>query len=127
VTDIYATAFDYNRDAKTTQEFFKLVQNKLHYAVHRHTAAELIVERADAEREHMGLTTWEVAPQGKPKPNLLGAGRKPKVTPQIVKCVMQLRSDGMSFGDIANTINEASEIKISKSTAYEIYEKHKPK
>ncbi|GHU47764.1 toxin Fic [Spirochaetia bacterium] len=65
VTDIYATAFDYNRDAKTTREFFKLVQNKLHYAVHRHTAAELIVERADAEKEHMGLRTWETAPHGK--------------------------------------------------------------
>jgi len=65
VTDIYTTAFDYDKDAKTTQEFFKLVQNKLHYAVHRHTAAELIVERADADKEHMGLTTWEAAPHGK--------------------------------------------------------------
>jgi len=65
ITDIYSTAFDYDRDAKTTREFFKLVQNKLHYAVHRHTAAELIVERSDAEKEHMGLTTWETAPHGK--------------------------------------------------------------
>lgn len=65
VTDLYATAFDYDKDAKTTQVFFKTVQNKLHYAVHRHTAAELIVERADAEKEHMGLTTWEAAPLGK--------------------------------------------------------------
>ncbi|MDL2234387.1 virulence RhuM family protein [Ruminococcaceae bacterium OttesenSCG-928-L11] len=65
ITDIYATAFDYDKNAKTTQVFFKLVQNKLHYAVHRHTAAELIVERADAEKEHMGLTTWETAPHGK--------------------------------------------------------------
>jgi hypothetical protein len=65
VTDIYATAFDYDKDARTTQDFFKLVQNKLHYAVHRHTAAELIVERADAEKKHMGLTTWETAPHGK--------------------------------------------------------------
>ena len=65
VTDIYATAFDYDKDAKTTREFFKLVQNKLHYAVHRHTAAELIVERADHTKEHMGLTTWETAPHGK--------------------------------------------------------------
>jgi hypothetical protein len=65
VTDIYATAFDYDKDAKTTQDFFKLVQNKLHFAVHRHTAAELIVERADAEKEHMGLTTWETAPHGR--------------------------------------------------------------
>ena len=65
VTDIYATAFDYDKDAKTTQLFFKTVQNKMHYAVHRHTAAELIVERADAKKEHMGLTTWENAPDGK--------------------------------------------------------------
>jgi hypothetical protein len=65
VTDIYATSFDYDKDAKTTREFFRMVQNKLHYAVHRHTAAELIVERADANKEHMGLTTWETAPHGK--------------------------------------------------------------
>jgi len=65
VTDIYATAFDYDKDAKTTRNFFRLVQNKLHFAVHRHTAAELIVKRADAKKEHMGLTTWETAPHGK--------------------------------------------------------------
>ena len=65
VTDLYATAFDYDKDARTTRQFFKTVQNKLHYAVHRHTAAELIVERADAGKEHMGLTTWEAAPNGK--------------------------------------------------------------
>lgn len=65
VTDIYATAVDYDRDAATTKRFFQTVQNKMHYAVHRHTAAELIVERADAEREHMGLTTWAAAPDGK--------------------------------------------------------------
>ena len=65
LTDIYATAIDYNKDAPTTRLFFKKVQNKMHYAVHGHTAAELIVERADANREHMGLTTWENAPNGK--------------------------------------------------------------
>jgi hypothetical protein len=65
LTDIYATAVDYNRDAPTTKLFFKMIQNKMHYAVHRHTAAELIMERADAEQEHMGLTTWENAPDGK--------------------------------------------------------------
>jgi len=65
LTDIYATAIDYNRDAPTTRLFFKKVQNKMHYAVHGHTAAELIVERANAEKEHMGLTTWENAPDGK--------------------------------------------------------------
>lgn len=65
LTDIYATAIDYNRDAPTTRMFFKMMQNKMHYAVHGHTAAELIVERANAEQEHMGLTTWENAPDGK--------------------------------------------------------------
>ncbi|MDR2590248.1 MAG: virulence RhuM family protein [Oscillospiraceae bacterium] len=65
VTDIYTTAFDYDKSAKTTREFFKRVQNKLHYAVHRHTAAELIVERADANKEYMGLETWFLAPLGK--------------------------------------------------------------
>ena len=65
LTDIYATAVDYNRDAPTTRLFFKMMQNKMHYAVHGCTAAELIVERADAEQEHMGLTSWENAPDGK--------------------------------------------------------------
>ena len=65
LTDIYATAIDYNRDAPATREFFKKVQNKMHYAVHGHTAAELIVERANADKEHMGLTTWAKAPDGK--------------------------------------------------------------
>ena len=65
ITDIYATAFDYDKDSKTTREFFKVVQNKMHYAVHRHTAAELIVERADSTKENMGLTNWESAPNGK--------------------------------------------------------------
>ena len=65
LTDIYATAIDYNRDAPTTRLFFKKVQNKMHYAVHGHTAAELIVDRANAQKEHMGLTTWENAPNGK--------------------------------------------------------------
>ena len=65
LTDIYATAIDYNLDAPTTRLFFQMMQNKMHYAVHKHTAAELIMERADAEQEHMGLTTWENAPDGK--------------------------------------------------------------
>lgn len=65
LTDIYATSIDYNRDAPTTRLFFKKVQNMMHYAVHGHTAAELIIDRANAEKEHMGLTTWENAPNGK--------------------------------------------------------------
>lgn len=65
LTDIYATSIDYNRNAPTTRAFFKKVQNKMHYAVHGHTAAELIMNRANAEHEHMGLNNWEKAPNGK--------------------------------------------------------------
>lgn len=65
VTDIYATAVDYNPDSPLTKEFFATVQNKLHYAVHGHTAAELIKERADATKPHMGLKSWKNAPYGK--------------------------------------------------------------
>lgn len=65
ITDIYATALDYDRTAKATKQFFAKVQNKMHYAVHGHTAAELIYERADADKPHMGLTTWTAAPEGK--------------------------------------------------------------
>lgn len=65
ITDIYATSLDYDKTANTTKQFFAKVQNKMHYAVHGHTAAELIYERADAEMPHMGLTTWTSAPEGK--------------------------------------------------------------
>ncbi len=65
VTDIYATSLDYDKTSKSTRIFFANVQNKLHWAIHKHTAAELIVERADAEKENMGLTTWEKHPDGK--------------------------------------------------------------
>ena len=67
VTDIYATAIDYDKDAAATKRFYATVQNKMHYAVHGCTAAELIVERADSTKEHMGLTTWQDAPSGKIK------------------------------------------------------------
>lgn len=67
VTDIYATSIDYDRDAASTKRFYATVQNKMHFAVHGHTAAELIVERANAEKPHMGLTTWQDAPNGKIK------------------------------------------------------------
>lgn len=85
LTDIYATAVDYNRDAPTTRLFYKKVQNKIHFDVHGHTAAELIVERADAGKEHMGLTTWENAPDGKivqyseELPEWCGIGRYGKI------------------------------------------------
>lgn len=65
ITDIYATAVDYNKNAPTTKTFFATVQNKLHYAIHQHTAAELIVERADSDKPNMGLTTWAKSPDGK--------------------------------------------------------------
>ena len=65
ITDIYATSVDYNKDAPTTREFFAKVQNKLHYAIHGHTASELIHERADSSKPHMGLTSWEGGPEGK--------------------------------------------------------------
>lgn len=65
ITDIYATALDYDNSSKTTKQFFANVQNKLHWAIHQHTAAELIVERADSEKPHMGLTSWENYPDGK--------------------------------------------------------------
>lgn len=65
ITDIYATAMDYSADALTTKTFFKTVQNKLHFAIHGKTAAELIIDRANAEKENMGLTTWRNAPKGK--------------------------------------------------------------
>jgi len=65
ITDIYATALDYDKSSKTTKQFFANVQNKLHWAIHRHTAAELIMERANSEKTNMGLTSWENYPDGK--------------------------------------------------------------
>ena len=65
ITDIYATAMDYSADAETTKTFFAAVQNKLHFAIHGHTAAELIVKRADSSKARMGLTSWKNAPEGK--------------------------------------------------------------
>ena len=65
ITDIYATALDYDKSSRTTRRFFAEVQNKLHWAIHRHTTAELIMERANAEKPHMGLTFWEKYPDGK--------------------------------------------------------------
>ncbi|BDA65731.1 virulence RhuM family protein [Actinomyces capricornis] len=75
VTDIYATSVDYNKDAPTTKRFFATVQNKLHYAVHGQTAAELIKSRADAARPHMGLTTWASSPDGKILPSDVTIGK----------------------------------------------------
>ncbi|MBS3169193.1 virulence RhuM family protein [Candidatus Woesearchaeota archaeon] len=65
ITDIYATSMDYDKNSRTTTEFFATVQNKMHYAIHQHTAPELVLKRADSKKEYMGLTTWKNAPQGK--------------------------------------------------------------
>lgn len=65
ITDIYATSIDYNKEAPTTKQFFATVQNKLHFAIHGHTAAELIAQRADSSKANMGLTSWAKAPEGK--------------------------------------------------------------
>jgi len=65
ITDIYATSLDYNKNALTTKDFFSKVQNKLHYAIHGHTAAELILKRADSKKQNMGLTSWDNSPDGK--------------------------------------------------------------
>ena len=67
ITDLYATAIDYDKNSAATKRFYATVQNKMHFAVHGHTASELIVERADHTKEHMGLTTWADAPEGKIK------------------------------------------------------------
>ena len=67
ITDLYATAIDYDKNSAATKRFYATVQNKMHFAVHGHTASELIVERADHTKEHMGLTTWADAPDGKIK------------------------------------------------------------
>jgi hypothetical protein len=65
ITDIYTTSMDYNKDAPTTRDFFAKVQNKLHFAIHGHTAAELIMKRANSQKDHMGLTSWANSPDGK--------------------------------------------------------------
>lgn len=65
ITDIYATSIDYDKDAPITKDFFATVQNKLHWAIHGHTAAEVVKKRADASKPNMGLTTWKNAPAGK--------------------------------------------------------------
>ncbi|MFZ2205209.1 MAG: virulence RhuM family protein [Minisyncoccia bacterium] len=75
ITDIYSTAIDYDKEAEITQTFFKTVQNKLHFAIHGHTAAELIAERADADKTHMGLTSWKKSPEGKILKTDVGVGK----------------------------------------------------
>ena len=91
ITDIYATAVDYSLDSQTTKDFFATVQNKMHYAVHGSTAAEVIVERADHTKDHMGLTSWRNAPEGK-----------------IVKADVSVAKNYLSKGEIAKYNNISS-------------------
>ncbi len=98
LTDIYATSVDYNKDAPTTRTFFAMVQNKLHYAIHNNTAAELIKKRADSTRPHMGLTSWEAAPEGK------------IVKPDVAIAKNYLTSDELeSLGRIVNAYLDLAE------------------
>ena len=78
ITDLYATAIDYDENSAMTRRFYATVQNKMHYAVHGHTAAELIVKRADHTKEHMGLTTWADAPEGKIKKSDVTVAKRKK-------------------------------------------------
>ena len=93
ITDIYATALDYDRTAKTTKDFFAKVQNKMHYAVHGHTAAELIYERADADKPHMGLTTWASAPEGKIVKSDVSIEKEMRSLERIVSAYLDLAED----------------------------------
>ena len=78
ITDLYATAIDYDENSAMTRRFYATVHNKMHYAVHGHTAAELIVKRADHTKEHMGLTTWADAPEGKIKKSDVTVAKRKK-------------------------------------------------
>jgi hypothetical protein len=117
ITDIYATAMDYQSDAEITKTFFAMVQNKLHFAIHGHTAAEIIVERANSEKENMGLRTWKHAPKGKIlKPDAIVA--KNYLTQKEVRSLERIvtmyldyaedqaeRSIPMTMADWANKLN----------------------
>jgi hypothetical protein len=98
ITDIYSTSVDYNKDAPTTREFFAKVQNKLHYAICGQTAAELIRKRADSQKKHMGLITWENAPEGK------------ILKPDVSVAKNYLRQDELdSLGRVVNAYLELAE------------------
>jgi len=117
ITDIYATAMDYSADAETTKTFFAAVQNKLHFAIHGHTAAELIAKRADSNKDHMGLTTWKNAPDGKIlKPDVVVAknyltGKELKSLDRFVTMYLDYAEDqaerniSMSMEDWADRLN----------------------
>ena len=152
ITDIYATAIDYNRDSETTKEFFATVQNKLHFAIHGQTAAELIAGSADAKKLHMGLETWRNSPKGKILKSDTAVGKnylgekQLKELNRIVSMYLDFaenqaeRQTAMKMSDWAEKIdaflkfNEYEILnnpgKISKATAeklaYKEYEKYRP-
>ncbi len=102
ITDLYATAFDYDSNAQTTRDFFALVQNKLHWAVHRHTAAEIIVARADSNKENMGLTAWDGAPRGKIARSDVAIAKNYLSTPEI-KYLERIVSVYLDFGELQSS------------------------
>ena len=98
ITDLYATAIDYDKNAATTRRFYATVQNKMHYAVHGHTAAELIVERANHTKEHMGLTTWADAPDGKIKKSDVTVAKK-YLSPDEMKQLNRMVTAYLDFAE----------------------------
>ena len=104
LTDIYATSVDYNKDAPTTKTFFAKVQNKLHFAVHGHTASELIVLRANAEVKNMGLNSWEKAPEGKILKSDIGIAKNYLSQPELE-----------SLGRIVNAYLDLAEDRAKKA------------
>lgn len=152
ITDIYATSVDYNKDAPTTRNFFSKVQNKLHYAIHGHTAPELIASRIDSSKRHMGLTNWAKAPDGKiAKPDVKVAknylnAKELESLGRIVSAYLDLaenraeRGIAMTMEDWVNRLDEflkfddrevlqdAGRIKasIAKEYAEKEFEKYRP-
>ena len=120
ITDLYATAIDYDKNAAATRRFYATVQNKMHYAVHGHTAAELIVERADHTKEHMGLTTWADAPDGKIKKSDVTAAKnylsqdEMKQLNRMVTAYLDF-AENMTLRHIPLTVNGRSPVLGKKS------------
>ena len=98
ITDLYATAIDYDKNSATTRRFYATVQNKMQYAVHGHTAAVLIVERADHTKEHMGLTTWADAPEGKIKKSDVAVAKN-SLSPDEMKHLNRMVTAYLDFAE----------------------------
>jgi len=129
ITDIYSTAMDYDKKAKSTQEFFAKVQNKLHWAVHQHTATEISVKRTDSEKPHMGLTKWEKAPDGKIMKSDVSIAKN-YLTEDEMKDLELIVSgyldfaEGMARRNIPMTMNDWAELLdlVLKASKYEVLE-----